>query len=148
LTGYVVELGTSRGYEASVGLGLGARGIGLALTKEERLFASTEGSLTTQTVITTQPNIAFSYRNVPTGIPYYNFPVQAGWERLANMPLHDLIQQAMDRVDTVLAGPLLPVKPVEVGRYHLALRQSSIVHLAMKPIWAVRVTWDRTLSTF
>jgi TldD protein len=126
LTGYVTELGTSRGQKASAGSGFGARSIGVGFTKEERLFASTEGSITTQTVITTQPNIAFMYRNVPTDIPYYNFAVQAGWERLANMPLHDLIRQAMDRVDAMLAGPPLPVKPVEVGRYDLVLTADAM----------------------
>jgi TldD protein len=122
LARYIRELRQSRGHQVGTTL------IGVSFQKEERLFASTEGSLCTQTVFITAPNIGFKYRGIETQVPYYNFPVQAGWERLGRMPVHEMIRQEMDRIDAMLAHPL-PVKPVEVGRYDLVLTAGAMAKI-------------------
>jgi TldD protein len=97
--------------------------------KQERLFASTDGTLLTQTVILTSPNLQLQY---PDGTPLildptFNTPIQAGWERIAETPLVSLLEQAMDRADT--APPPPPTKPLDIGQYDVVFSANAMAQL-------------------
>lgn len=102
--------------------------------KQERLFASTEGTLVTQTVILTTPNLSFSYGYDSYGnsrtllpVPTFNTPIQAGWERIAELPIVTLLERAMDAADA--APPPPPVKPLEIGRYDVVFSAQAMAQL-------------------
>lgn len=129
LAGYVHHLGMARGdLHAGAFIGMNAGAIGVGFQKQERLFASTDGSLCTQTVILTEPHVSFDYGGRRPEVAQINFPVQMGWERIVETSIADLIRQAMERVDYDRAHPL-PVKPIEVGRYDLVFSASAMASL-------------------
>jgi TldD protein len=61
-------------------------------------------------------------------LPELSIPVQAGWERITDVDVRELLRQAMDQIDDALAHTL-PVKPVEVGRYDLVLTADAMATL-------------------
>jgi TldD protein len=131
---YATDLGKSRGdSDARWNLGGEPGQIDVRMQKQERVFASTEGSLCTQTVITIQPNVGCAYRKVPIQLPEVSLPVQAGWERIADAHIPDQLQHAMEQVDDALAHTL-PVKPVEIGRYDLVLTADAMATLLAKTL--------------
>lgn len=100
-----------------------------SFSQEERLFASTDGSLLTQTIVAVHPLLySWIYRNVKTAIPYFSQSVQAGWEWMTERPIAGLARPTMDRIDAMLAHPL-PVKPFEIGRYDTVLSASAMATL-------------------
>lgn len=103
--------------------------LGAVFEKEERLFASTEGTFLTQTVFLTAPNLIFPYTNGQTLIPFpaFNTQVQAGWERMAETPLVSLMERAMDRADADPPPP--PTKPVEIGRYDVVFGADAMAQI-------------------
>jgi TldD protein len=108
---------------------------GAVFEKQERLFASTEGTLLTQTTILTTPNLRFPYAKgtsplpLPTLLPFptFNTPIQAGWERIAETPLASLMEQAMDRADAEPPPP--PTKLLNIGRYDVVFSASAMAQL-------------------
>jgi TldD protein len=103
--------------------------LGAGFHKEERLFASTEGTLLTQTIILTTPNLRFPYTNgtLLLPLPTFNTPIQAGWERLSETPMIPLLEKAMDQADTEPPPP--PVKQIEIGRYDIVFSAAAMAQL-------------------
>lgn len=102
----------------------------LGFSQEERLFASTEGSLLTQTVVILHPLLyRWIYRNVSTTIPYFNQSVQAGWEWFVDRSIVELARPTMDEIDAMLARPPLPIKSFEIGRYDIVFSAGAMAAL-------------------
>lgn len=101
----------------------------LGFSQEERLFASTEGSLLTQSVVILRPLLHhWTYRNVDATIPCFNQPVQAGWEWIAGLSMKTLAEPVMDRIDAMREHPL-PAKPFEIGRYDVVFSAAAMASL-------------------
>lgn len=101
-------------------------------SKQERIFASTEDSLCTQTIFTTAPIFKTTYRDNPAlVIPYFNAPVQMGWERVSEFPVVDRFVEAMDRYD---ATPPLPEKPAQIGRYDMVFSATAMATVLGKTL--------------
>lgn len=116
----------------------------LRFEKQERVFASTDGNLLTQTIIVTTPNFKLPYRNaVSLAIPDFNTPVQAGWERVSETPLVDLFIKEMDKADA--APPPPPPKPAEVGRYDMVFSARAMAQF-LSGTFGDATQLDRTLG--
>jgi TldD protein len=116
----------SRAWQRSGKAELG--GVAVIFKKQERIFASTEGSLCTQTISVVQPNFKLGYhKQVTLEIPNFNTPVQGGWERLSETPIVDLFITEMDKADT--APPPPPSKPAEVGRYDMIFSPRALAKI-------------------
>lgn len=123
LRGIVNHL-TNRGYV--IGVSIFPPGIGVAFTREERLFASSDGSLTTQTVSTIFPAFAPQYRGVVIPIPGYNRLMQGGWELLvrhSNEELYALVETEREALER---RPRLSAKPVDIGRYDIVYSSAAM----------------------
>lgn len=107
--------------------GLNADSLDVGFQKQEQLFASSEGSLYTQTILTLSPVFKFQYRGRPLVVPEYSYPVQAGWEYIAESPMVELYVQAMDRADAAL--PLPPNKPADIGRYDMIFTADAMAQV-------------------
>jgi TldD protein len=139
------DLGNSRGDpKAGSGVGPGPDTMYVNCYKQERLFASTEGSLCTQTVVIIQPQVRFTYRGLVGAVSRLNGPVQAGWERISETPVVALMQREMDRIDDVLAHPL-PQKPMNIGRYDIVFTASAMAEFLANTL-APATQLDRALG--
>lgn len=98
--------------------------IGVSSSREQRVFASSEGAACTQTVYTTNLGMTLEYkgRRWPVGVR----SEQAGWELILDAPMTDLMVRTKAEIDE---DDRLPVKPVEVGRYDVAFNQSAMATL-------------------
>ena len=119
---HIVNIGRARGdanTQAAYGWGVDVR-----FERQERVFASSEGSYVTQTIYVTRPQMAIGmYRavpNIPLEINEGRGGAQAGWEYLSRIPLDTLVRQTMDEVDASLATRR-PQRPLEIGQYDLVL---------------------------
>ena len=95
----------------------GEAGISIGFEKQERVFASTEGSYLTQTIYVTTPKIGNLYRGVDWKLRLP--PVQSGWEYLVDLPILDLATRELERIDAGLRHAPLPVLRVDIGRYDI-----------------------------
>lgn len=97
--------------------------VAIGYEKQERLFASTDGSLLTQTICVLRPTIDDWGGLI---VPRLNTPVQAGWEWVADAPLVALFEAEMDRA---AALPKLPQKTAEVGRYDIVFSAKAMAQI-------------------
>src|SRR5579862_5137471 len=98
---------------------------GLQFVKEERHFASTEGSTITQTVVRCGPTMNITavssdhsdFQSRTNVVP----PMAKGWEYVLSTDLPGHAQKWAEE-----AAEKLKAKPVEVGRYDLVLHPSTL----------------------
>lgn len=145
LASHIVQLGQLRGVpETRCGYG---EMLNVEFRKQDRAFASTEGSFLTQTVCVVRPTLQFGYRNdsqVDLRLAHGLGAAQTGWEYLAAAPMDDLIREAMDRADQEDALRL-PVRPFDVGRYDLILPARAMATL-MNQTLGYATELDRALG--
>ena len=139
LSQYIFDLGVYRG---SPGTEMGST-VGVRMTKQERVFSSTEGSYLSQTVYITAPTIQFKYYGA--GGEIHLPQAQVGWEYVADLPVHDLIRQEMDRIDAFRKRPPLPIKPLDVGRYDIVCAAGPMASLLTETFGAATQV-DRALG--
>lgn len=130
----VVAYITDRGRGVSIGGTFDTGNFGANFTRTERLFASSEGSLTTQTIKTIAPafSVVLTYSRggitiVP--IPGFNREMQGGWERLvrnSTAELYDMAEAACEAEDR---RPRLGVKLAEIGRYDIVYSAAAMAEL-------------------
>lgn len=146
LGGELADLGASRHAPASIAWNGEDRqsGCSVSFTKQERRFASTEGADLLQTVITTAPQVSVQFGNPLGGaaIPYFNTPVQGGWEHVTETPIVDLIVKEMDRLDET--PPLVP-KPMDIGRYDCVFSATWMAQILSRTL-APAIELDRVLG--
>jgi TldD protein len=94
--------------------------------KQERVFASTEGSYITQTLYQLGHEFKITYRGRDSILR--NGEVAAGWEYIVKVPWDDLIRQEKERIDAAIAHPL-PVKSFEIGSYDVAFSADTMAQL-------------------
>ena len=108
----------------------------VVFTKQERLFASTEGSLITQTVYNTAPSMSVRMFGSLSGLEpaarAYN--TQVGWECLSDVQMDVYVEKAIDAAKSERTGGKLPVKPFDVGRYDVILSASSMAAVLNKTL--------------
>ena len=123
--------------------------------KQERVFASSEGTFLTQTVLSTWPNLKIPYtpRSKPTpspgvvtqpGLLFNRFSqgVQAGFEWYTEAPLLEMARQEMDQID---AAPIVKSKSMDVGRYDCVFSAAWVAELLNQTL-ATAAEVDRTLG--
>ncbi len=123
--GQKVEILLSANAEALKVPGVQFVNSGLQFVKEERHFASTEGSVITQTVVRTGPTMAIT----AVSSDHTDFqtrtnvaaPKGQGWEYVLET---DLAGHAKEWAEQ--AAEKLKAKPVEVGRYDLVLHPTTL----------------------
>jgi TldD protein len=128
LQGVVTYL-ADRGYGITVGSQLGSNLFGAGFTRTERLFASSEGSLTTQTIKTIASTFGVKYRGQILSIPGFNREIQGGWEclvRHSNDELYALVEAEREAADrrTPLSG-----KPADIGRYDIVYSAAAMAEI-------------------
>jgi len=102
----------------------------LNLCKDERTFASSDGSFVTQTTFTTGARWEIDAVSDSTGtqeghrVADYLTPAGAGWEYLCTQPLHDRAQQLVE--DGLRSQH---VTPVNIGRYDVVFDAASTAAL-------------------
>lgn len=116
--------------------------IPLHFQKQERWFASTEGSTLFQRISLIEPRIQFAYKRTLLEVDLG--PAQAGWEYVARPSIRDLVRQTMDQYDRDITHRL-PNKPVEVGRYDLVCTAPVIAALLGQTLGAA-TELDRALG--
>ena len=130
LAAYIDDLGAQRGRQkTNSGVGLSGYAVGLSFGKQDRLFASTEGSYLTQTVSVMHPYIHFGYRGM-SGDAEPTVTVQAGYEYLLNQHYQEHVRREMDRIDAYLAQyGHIPVRPIDIGRYDMVFSAGAMATL-------------------
>ena len=98
-----------------------AAGMALIFTRDERTFASSDGAACHQTLYTTSLTNSVSYQNRRRPVGEVN--AQGGWELVTAIPLPELFLRMKEDVDEDMR---LPVKPVDVGRYHVLFDQQAV----------------------
>jgi len=99
----------------------------LFFTKEERIFASSEGSNTSQTVYNTSATfslgVPFDWLTERPGGMGANFltPAGAGWEYIRNAPYRDRADEMIE-----IAKKTRRPKPVEVGKYDIVFDPEAL----------------------
>lgn len=136
---YIKDLGGQRG-DPSAGPQQTPYIVGVWCQRQERVFASTEGSYCTQTVTITAPNIGFHYQGEP--VLLHITPAQTGYEYVTELPAHELIRQAMEYVDR---WAQLPRRPLEIGRYDVIFGASAMATLVAKT-FGIAAQVDRALG--
>lgn len=95
-------------------------------------FASTDGTYLTQTYYYTFPYVSLGYRDASLGFSMLQTSAQ-GWEMYADntQAMRDAIPVLCDMVD---ADALLPVKPVDVGKYDMVFDRGCMANLLAQTI--------------
>jgi TldD protein len=114
----------------------------ILLQRQERVFASTEGSYLTQTVSVVDPHVGFYYKNHPVVLPIR--PAQTGYEYVTETPWQELIQRGMERVEAELQARL-PVRVLEIGRYDMILNAEAMAAL-VGGVFGTAAQADRALG--
>ena len=133
---YIFTLGNARGGTTPTNAYLR-----VGFSKQESLFASTEGARIHQQRHVIRPTLEIVYKHQQAGIDIGG-PAQAGWEYLTEAPLRELILRKMDALDH--ASPL-PSKPVAVGRFDL-ICPSDVVAALIGGTFGAATQIDRALG--
>ena len=107
-------------------------GGGVHFFKQERVFASSEGSYLTQAVYVTSPGLSLTYRGVVNPIPLP--PAQAGWEYLTTLPLADIVAREIVRIDAEKTDSLPIIPAADIGRYDVVFSASAMGNLLNQTI--------------
>lgn len=97
--------------------------------KQEKAFASSEGSYCTQQLFRTSGRIVISLtegRESAVGELDTLTPAGVGWELFSGQSIHEQLRQLMDELREEIK---LPVKPVEVGRYETVCDAKTVARL-------------------
>jgi TldD protein len=112
---------------------------------QEKAFAASPGTYITQRVYRTSGEFAVSVeKDRRQGGAYVDTLTAAGmgWELFQDQPFEELLQKAVDEaIETIM----LPVKPVDVGRYDVAIDAMGVGDLVSKTI-GVASELDRALG--
>jgi TldD protein len=124
---------------------------GAGFHRQEKAFASTEGTFLTQVLYRTDAGFGISYDNKqlrtdprqPNMLPSSFLGSAArGWEFIREAPLREEIPILMARLEEDWR---LPIKPVEVGRYDVVLDAAGVANLLAGTIVAA-TELDRALG--
>lgn len=140
LRDYISRLGASRGDDTRVEV-FSSRGIAFDFMKQERAFASTEGSYLTQTIYRTTAEVPFVYKGVSARIANLG-AVNAGWEFVRENAIRDAVEQTMGEIDRDIG---LPVKPVDIGRYDIVFHHNAMASFLTETL-AEATQLDRALG--
>lgn len=101
--------------------------ISASATRDERTFASSDGSACSQTLTYVATGAIAEHKD--RGWPVGGVSAQGGWELAMAVPWTESIRRAKAGI---LEDLKLPIKPVEVGRFHLLADAASVAGLVAK----------------
>ena len=132
---------------SAAGLGINALVNEATFTRIEKAVASTDGVYCTQRCYRSHGIFVMSIGGGEEKRKYSATlksltPTGVGWELYRGQPLRDQIDQVIEETKQDLA---LPVKPVDVGRYDIAMDAWSVAHL-ISPTIGLATELDRALG--